>query len=233
MTMRTILETDQDYICDIQAPCFQLLHPEEAALVRSAKTQVLFRKEDNLTKQGAFASYVLFLISGWVKQYIEGDSNRSFNIRIFRPGEFIGLSAVFDKHTFSYSALALTECQAILIEKEAVSKLIRENGEFGYLMMNRYTGLNNDLYQTLQKVLYKQMHGRLAATLLYIDTFRAENPEIFQLLSRKEIADFTGISTESAIKLLKNFEKEGLIELHEKDIRLLNLQALTDISRKG
>jgi len=231
--MRTILETDHDFICDIQAPCFQLLHPEEAALVRSAKTQVLFRKEDNLTKQGAFASYVLFLISGWAKQYIEGDTNHSFNIRIFRPGEFIGLSAVFDKNTFAYSTLALTECQAILVEKEAISKLIRENGAFGFLMMKKYTGFNNDLYQTLQKVIYKQMNGRLADALLYIDTIKNENPDIFLLLSRKEIADFAGISTESAIKLLKSFEKEGLIELHEKDIHLINLQALKEISRKG
>jgi CRP/FNR family transcriptional regulator len=231
--MRTILETDHDFICDIQAPCFQLLLPEEANLVRSAKTQVLFRKEDNLTKQGAFASYVLFLISGWAKQYIEGDSNRNFNIRFFSPGEFIGLSAVFDKNTHSYSSLALTECQAILIEKEAISRLIRENGEFGFSMMKRYTGQNSDLYHTLQMVLYKQMHGRMAETLLYVDSFRTENPEIFQLLSRKDMADFAGISTESAIKLLKNFEKEGLIQLQEKDIRLINLQALNEISRKG
>jgi CRP/FNR family transcriptional regulator len=100
-------------------------------------------------------------------------------------------------------------------------------------MMSRYTGLNNDLYQTLHKVMYKQMHGRLADTLLYINTLKIENPKIFQLLSRKDIADFAGISTESAIKLLKNFEKEGLIQLQEKDIRLINLQALNEISRKG
>ena len=77
--MRTILETDHDFICDIQAPCFQLLQPEEANLVRGSKTQVLFRKEDNLTKQGAFASYVLFLISGWAKKYIEGDQQKRLN----------------------------------------------------------------------------------------------------------------------------------------------------------
>ena len=48
--MKTILETDQDFICDIQAPCFQMLSPDEVELVRGSKTQVLFRKGDNLTK---------------------------------------------------------------------------------------------------------------------------------------------------------------------------------------
>ena len=45
---------------------------------------------------------------------------------------------------------------------------------------------------------------RMADTLLYIDSLKKEKPEIFQLLSRKDLADFAGISTESAVKLLKN-----------------------------
>jgi len=231
--MKTILETDHDFICDIQAPCFQILLPDEAELVRSSKTQVLFRRGDNLTKQGAFASYVLFIITGWVKQYIEGDLGRNFNLRIIRPGEFIGLSAVFNKNTFGYSCIALTDCQAVLIEKDVIARLIKENGEFGFSIIKRYCQLNGELTTTLQKVMYKQMNGRMAETLLYIDTFREENPEIFQLLSRKDIADFAGISTESAIKLLKAFEKDGSIELNEKDIRLINLNALLEISKKG
>lgn len=54
--MKTILEINSDFICDIQTPCFQMLSLEEMELVRASKTQILFRKGDNLTKQGAFAS---------------------------------------------------------------------------------------------------------------------------------------------------------------------------------
>jgi CRP-like cAMP-binding protein len=68
---------------------------------------------------------------------------------------------------------------------------------------------------------------------LYIDNLKTENREIFQLLSRKDIADFAGISTESAVKLLKSFEKDGLIELKDKDISLLNHVTLQEISRRG
>ena len=50
--MKPILETDQEFIFDIQAPCFQMLSPEEAEFVKASKTQVLFRIGDNLTKQG-------------------------------------------------------------------------------------------------------------------------------------------------------------------------------------
>ena len=85
--MRTISETDNDFVCDIKSPCFQLLTPDEVEVVRASKTQVLFRKGENLTKQGAFASYVLFVMSGIAKQHLEGDASKSLNLRIIRTGE--------------------------------------------------------------------------------------------------------------------------------------------------
>ena len=229
--MKTILETDTEFICDIQAPCFQMLSPEEVELVRGSKTQVRFRKGDHLTKQGAFASYVLFAISGLARQYVEGE--RDYNLRIIKPGEFVGLSAVFAKNTFNYSSIALTDCQVFLVEKEAINTVMKQNGMFAFNMVKRYSDQNANLFDTLRTVLYKQMNGRIAETLLYIDEFKPENPTIFQLLSRKDIADFAGISTESAVKLLKSFEKDGLIELNEKDIVVINRNGLMEISRKG
>lgn len=77
------------------------------------------------------------------------------------------------------------------------------------------------------------MNGRMADSLLYIDSLKNEKAEIFQLLSRKNLADFAGISTESAVKMLKTFEKDGLIKLQEKDIRIIKHNALLEISRKG
>ncbi|MCL4484276.1 MAG: helix-turn-helix domain-containing protein [Bacteroidetes bacterium] len=44
---------------------------------------------------------------------------------------------------------------------------------------------------------------------------------------------FAGVSTESAVRLLKNFEKEGLIELNEKDIRIIQPENLSEISKRG
>lgn len=231
--MKPIIETDKEFICDIQAPCFQMLSLEEAELVRASKTQVLFRKGDNLTKQGAFASYALFVINGLAKQYVEGDASKSFNLRIIQPGEFVGLSSVFTKNTFNYSSVALTDCQVFLVEKETIATVIKQNGIFGFNMIKRYCQQNANLFETLRTVMYKQMNGRMADTLLYIDSLKPEHPEIFQLLSRKDLADFAGISTESAVKLLKSFEKDGLIELNEKDIRLIHIAELQEISKKG
>ncbi len=231
--MKPIIETDSEFICDIQAPCFQMLSPEEVELVRASKTQVLFRKGDNLTKQGAYASYVLFIIKGLAKQYIEGDGTKNYNLRIIKPGEFVGLSAVFTKNTFNYSSVAITDCQVLLIENAVIEKVVKNNGMFGFTIIKRYCEQNANLFDTVRNIVYKQMNGRMADTLLYVDSFKTENEEVFQLLSRKDIADFAGISTESAVKLLKSFEKDDLIKLNEKDIQLLNKEALIQIGIRG
>ncbi len=231
--MKTILETDKEYICDIHAPCFQMLSPKELQIIRASKTQVLFRKGDSLTKQGAFASYILFIINGLCKQYIEGADSKSFNMRIVQPGEFVGLSAVFTKNIFNYSTVAITDCYAFLIEKDVIEKIVRKNGLFGLNIIKRYCEQNLNLFSTLQTILYKQMNGRISETLLYLDSIKESHPDIFLLLSRKDIADFAAISTESAVKLLKGFEKDGLIGLSDKDIIINDKKSLEDISKRG
>jgi CRP-like cAMP-binding protein len=231
--MKTIQETDKEFICDIDAPCFQMLQPEEMKLVYTSKTQVLFRKGDNFTKQGAFASYVLFVINGLAKQYIEGDGNKNINLRIIQPGEFVGLSSVFSKNTFAYSSVALTDCQAYLVESETIANLVKQNGIFAFNIIKRYCEQNANLFDTIKTIVYKQMNGRIADTLLYLNGFKEKNGDIFQLLSRKDIADFAEISTESAVKLLKSFEKDGLIKLNEKDIIIVNREGLIEVSKRG
>jgi len=231
--MKTITENDEAFLCDIQAPCFQLLTQEEMELIRTSKTQVLFRKGDNLTKQGAFSSYILFILTGLVRQFIEGTGSRNFNLRIMRPGEFVGLSSVFTNNTYSYSAIAITSCQAYLVEKAAITDIIRNNGMFGFDIIKRYIEQNVNLYGTIHNLVYKQMNGRLADALLSLNSDNEQQENVFSLLSRKDLADFVGISMESVVKMLKSYEKEGILALNEKDIVILNEKALHEISKRG
>jgi hypothetical protein len=104
--MITILETDSDFICDIKEPCFQMLMPEEAEIVRVGKTQVvLFGRDDTFIRQVAFASCVLFIIDGFEIQDPAYDGIKNNNLRIIKPSEFVGLSAVFTESAFNYFLL--------------------------------------------------------------------------------------------------------------------------------
>jgi len=231
--MKTYLETDTEFICDIQAPCFQMLTAEEAEVVRASKTQVLFRKGENLTKQGAFASYVLFIMTGYAKQYVEGNGKYNHNLRINKPGEFIGLSSVFGKNTFNYSCVALTDTQVFVIEKDALAEISQQNGQFAYTIIRRYCELNSTLFDSIRNLVYKQMNGRIADTLLYLNPDNFEGEDIISMLSRKEIAEFAGLTSESTVKVLKSFEKDRLIKLDDKHIEVLDSNRLAEISKNG
>lgn len=231
--MKTLQKSDSEYICDIQAPCFQQLSGEEARQLQNNRTQVLFRKGDTLTKQGTYPSYILFLMNGVVKQYLEGDDNKSFNLNIKLPGDFIGLSTLFSAETVPYSTACLTDCQAVLVTKESLSRVLHANAGFTLKLAERHFKQESELYEALRNQQFKQMNGRLAAALLYLNRVKEQEPSLFTLLSRKDLADFAGISTESTVKLLKTFEKDGLIELQDKNIRINDQESLQTVYKLG
>jgi CRP/FNR family transcriptional regulator len=77
------------------------------------------------------------------------------------------------------------------------------------------------------------MRGKLASALLYLSQEEFLEENIFEYLSRQDIADFASISTESAIKFLKEFEKEKILRLNGKDIVILNSEKLEQMSKNG
>ncbi|MCX6230132.1 MAG: Crp/Fnr family transcriptional regulator [Bacteroidetes bacterium] len=231
--MKIIAESEQSIYCDITAPCFLLLSENEINFIRKSKTMVYFRKGENLTKQGTFASFILFIVDGIVKQYIEGDLNKNYNLRLYKTGEFIGLSAIYNENRFNYSSVAITDTHAFLIEKEAMLNILENNALFASKIMKAYCSQNNFLFNALRNVIYKQMNGKIADALLYLDKETYNSSSVFPYLSRKDLAEFAGTSVESAVKTLKNFEKENIIKLEEKNIVLLDKEKLEEISKRG
>ncbi|GAB4452194.1 MAG: Crp/Fnr family transcriptional regulator [Bacteroidales bacterium] len=227
--MKSLIETDAHFICEIDAPSFKLLNPQQIELIRSSKTQVIFHKGENLTKQGTFSSYILFIINGIVKKHVEETNDRYINISIHTENEMIGLSSLFQQKKFAYSTIALKETQAYLIEASSLQVIIKENAAFAYEIIQQYCKENAHIFKVLQQQSFKQMYARLASTLLYLNQFSKYN--IFSLLTRKEIAAFAGLSTESTIKLLKEFEQERIVGLNEKNIELVNLDKLDKYSQ--
>ena len=78
----------------------------------------------------------------------------------------------------------------------------------------------------------KPVKERLAETLLMLkDTFELDNQKVIQVkLSREELGNIVGTATESVIRLLSEFKKEGLIALEGKYIKLLDIPGLTKVA---
>ena len=77
------------------------------------------------------------------------------------------------------------------------------------------------------------MHGRLADTLIYLDNDSFAHLNLFSTLSRKDIADFSGISLESTVRLLTELKNEGIISTDGKIINIIDKKRLVEISLRG
>jgi CRP/FNR family transcriptional regulator len=77
------------------------------------------------------------------------------------------------------------------------------------------------------------MPGRMADALLYLFDEIFNSTRIPMLLSRNDLAELSGMSKDSAVKTLRDFQQDGIIEINERELALLNADALNRISKLG
>jgi CRP-like cAMP-binding protein len=213
--------------------CFRQLLPTELDFINHYKVQIHYSMGEDVCKQGAFASSIIYVLDGLIKLSIEGPNNKSFILRIVNPAEFIGLSSLYGENTYHYSARTLMDTTICMIEKESIKKLIRENGVFATEIIKWHCHMETHHYKKIQSLTYKQLHGRLADTLIYLcrENFGISN--VFKYLTRKDLAELSAMSTEGAVRILSEFDKDGIIKLKGKDIKILDLEKLVKISKAG
>ncbi len=219
--------------CEHFSRCFQHLFPDELEFITDKKIQLTYLAGETLFKQGAFAPYVLFVIEGVVKVYIQTGSNKQMNIKLAAEGDYLAFSSVFDENIYNYSAVALKDSTVCMIDKTALRKLFLSNSEFAMNITSRNCRNEAWLLDMLKNISYKQMRGKLASALIYLSSEKFLTQDIFLYLTRKDIADFASITTESTIRFIKEFEKEGVLKLEGKSIAITDRRALDEISRNG
>lgn len=219
---------------DLSAPeCFTELFPEELMLLEGKRTQLLYQKGENLIKQGAFATHVIYVIDGLVKLYLQTGVGRKINIRLAHKGDFLAFPALFGEDYYNYSAVAVKDTTVSMIDREALQGLLRENTSFAMRITTKNLRHEAFLLEIIRNLSYKQMRGKLASALLYLSQPEFVEEEVFSYLTRQDIGDFASIPAESAIRFLKEFEKEGMLRLGGKDIHIVDMRRLEEISRKG
>ena len=207
--------------------------PEVSKILSQYKTRIIYLKGENIFKQGAFAPYVMYIVSGLVKVYLQTGYDKQINISIARSGEFLAFSSIFGENIHTYSTQAIKDAEICMIEKDNLKEALLGNPEFALQVTSKNYRNERHLFEIIKNLSYKQMRGKLASVLLYLshDEFLEEN--IFEYLSRQDIADFASISTESAIKFLKEFEKEEIVNLNGRNIVILNQEKLEQVSKNG
>ena len=213
--------------------CFQLISREDLEALSENRTQITYLKGETIFKQGALAPHVLFIQAGLIRVYIQTGRSKVQNLWISRSGDFLAFSTLFGERTYSYSAVAMKDSELLMIDKESLRHLLQTNPQFGFRITSRNLNSERHLVDIVHSLSYKQMRGKLATALLYLDAEALRSEGVFNHLSRQDIADFASISVESVIKFLKEFEKDGMLLLEGKNILIRERERLEEISRTG
>ncbi|MGC9472350.1 MAG: Crp/Fnr family transcriptional regulator [Bacteroidales bacterium] len=219
--------------CDRASECFQHLYPEELVFINSRKIQLTYRKGENLFKQGAFSPNIMYMAEGLARVFLQTGRNSQVNIRLAGTGEFLALHSLFGQHVYNCSAVALKESTVCMIEKKGLMHLLERNSDFGVRMISKNCRNESHLLHIIENITSRHMRGKLASALLYLASYDQDKQPVFPWLSRKDIAGFAGISHESTIRYLKEFEKDGLIRVQGRDIQITDRDRLELIGEKG
>ncbi|MEN8119414.1 MAG: Crp/Fnr family transcriptional regulator [Bacteroidota bacterium] len=213
--------------------CFELLTEEQTELIDNNLVEVGFSKGETICKQGTFATHVIYLTKGLVKVHMDGTQG-SLILKIVPENHLVALTALLEgNNVFPYSVTAYVDSVVKLINIATFKKIINENAKFAAEIINT---LNSNTLQTFGRfycLTNKQAYGRLADIILCLSE-KIFKQKVFELLlTRKELAELSGMTTENVIRMLKKFREDGLIEMEGKKVKIKNSKLLKKISNYG
>ncbi|MCX6284847.1 MAG: Crp/Fnr family transcriptional regulator [Bacteroidetes bacterium] len=210
-----------------------MLNQDELEMIEKSRLNVVFKSGETIRKQGTQMTHVISLNSGMAKLYLEGIENRNSILRIVRPTKFIGGPGIYLDQMHHYTVMALMESSVCFIDMNVFKEIIRRNNHFAEEFMKDFSLNTLNVYNRLLYLTQKQMPGRMADSLLYLFEEIFESDHFPMLLSKQDLADLSAMSRDSALKILRSFEREGIIRFDEKELRLLDHESLRKISRIG
>lgn len=212
---------------------FKTLHPDELDRVDMCRVRMHYNVGEIIFKQGSPCYDFVCVTSGLVKLYVEGVYDRKLIIGFARPVDYIFVPGAFVDKRHHFSAMASEETTVCLVEAEVLQSLVKTNPEFSYQSISKISAQAINLFEQLTNLTTKQMPGRLAEMLLYLSARVYESNPFITHLTRQDFADLSGMTKESAIRVLKVFKDDGLVRIDGDLIHLLDIPRLESISRNG
>ncbi len=197
------------------------------------KNIIYFKKNETVCKQSTIANYIMLLYDGYMKLSLEHYYEHQFIFKILKPFDFIGLSSLYEVNHYPFTAVTITSSKVYLIEKEVFKKIIFQNPYFAEKILGMYTHNFYFLLNRLNSISNKQALGKLCDVLLYLSDVVFKSSVIESFISRKDIAELCGLSTENTVRMLSDLKNNQIIAINRNEIHILNKAKLVSLSHHG
>ena len=141
---------------------FNYLTREEKDRLSEGVTLMTFERQDILYKQNMPSDHVVYIISGLIIVYSGGRGTRVVCIKLAGPGNFAALPSAYASNVYMNSASAIEKTVTLMIRKEAMKDILKQNGMFAVSIVNL---MGKEIIEISNKVVtfsMKQLPGRVA-----------------------------------------------------------------------
>ncbi len=219
--------------CEFREVVFATLDEESIRELCNFKEEKSYSKGEIINHEGEAITDFKYLKRGLVKLFRSSANGEEQVITITRPFEFVSNLSIFSEEKYKYSVAALEDSIVCSVNLEFVKKLLTRNSGFAVNLMTRISRINDKIITQTLDIRQRNLAGRVAFVLLYF-TREIFNSRVFDLpVSRKEIADFIGMSSANVIRTLSNFKRDGIIRVYGKTIEIADIDKLEIISKRG
>mgnify|MGYP000886601826 CR=1 FL=1 len=185
---------------------------------------------DHVFRAGDPFEAIAAVRSGTVKTYTIDRDGREHVLGFHFPGEVIGLDGI-DGDTYPCNAVAL---DTVMLCRFSFPRIA--------LLASRLPNLQQQLFKLMSRdigvaSLFAGDHSadeRMAAFLIGLSrrlAARGFSPRRFQLtMSRTDIANYLRQAPETVSRVLRRFERDGLVQIKQRDVEIMDLERLETIA---
>lgn len=189
-----------------------------------------YRRKQALYSEGHRPKTVYYIKSGKVKTYKTNEDGKDLITNIYGEGDFFGYTYVLEDINYKENAQVLEDAEIMHIPKDEFLALISGDSQVAKQFIKLIAHNVLDKEESLLNLAYSSLRKKVAYQLIQMfEKFKREENSNTISISRENLAQATGIATESLIRTLSDFKSEKLIDLQGSTITLLNEDKLRNL----
>ena len=207
------------------------LNKEELIRISNCKTSRYIKKGEVIFEEGETLNGVFCVRDGICKLTKLSANGKDQIVKLVVKGELLGQRSLIADEASNLKATALNDMELCFIPKSEIIDDLKKNSSFSYDLLKNMANDLKEADDIIVNMAQKSVRQRLAETLIYISENFGTNPDgtLSVILSREDFASIVGTATESAIRVLSQFKKEGYISTIGKQIKIEDLNGLSRI----
>lgn len=205
--------------------------PEWQEFVNFHKSIYTYKKGEFIFKEGDKVEGLYILNQGKVKIVASESDKHEKLVRLAADGDVIGHRGFGGDWKYPVSAITYEETIVTFIPINIFNVLAKSNAEFTYHLMMFFA---NELRETEEKNTLIPVKKRVfKAILMNWKVFGADKNDptlLSYTISRKDYANKVGTTYETIIRVFSELNKDKIICIEGKTIRILNFEALQQLA---